>query len=218
LENGLRYQLTWTNLNQIHDQLISPKYILPNFYNYTLLPFQTLPRFPFIKPQAGILPQFLRGSELPDYHSEEVTGILFGAPFFLFVLWPAAFLVRKFATGRKKTDVENLAKFPGLHDWMVLSLLGSSIISFSTLLSYFYITMRFMADFSFTLAPLAAMGFWHGCSLLSNSRIKRRIYFIGGVTLSSISILVSVLLTLSDTEKLQKMILHVFGHIIGVLR
>ena len=95
-EIGLRYQLTWTNLNKIHNQLFSSEYVLPNLYNYTILPFQTLSTFPFIKAGVGVVPYFLDPARLDNYHSEEITGILFSAPFLLFILWPVTALMKWF--------------------------------------------------------------------------------------------------------------------------
>ena len=99
-EFGLRYQLTLSNLNKIYDQVFSSQYISPNLYNYLLLPFQTQPRFPFIKAQPGVVPRFLADLKLGNYQTEAITGILFSAPFLLFVFWPAISLTDRIHHGR----------------------------------------------------------------------------------------------------------------------
>ena len=214
LEFGLRYQLTVSDLNKNHDQLFSLNYVLPNLYNYTILPFQPQARFPFIKAQTGVVPPFLDGLRLANYQTEEITGILFGAPFLLFVFWPAVSLAKWF-TG-KRTDVQpsdRSTEDPLAHyRWISICLLGASIISFSVLLIYFYINMRFVADFMFSLAPLAVVGFWQGLSTLKPG-VKRTLFSLSGILLSGLSIGIGILLIISFSRPLQNIFFYLFRYV-----
>ncbi len=219
LEFGLRYQLTLSNLNKIYDQVFSSKYIFPNLYNYLLLPFQIQARFPFIKAQAGVVPPFLDGLRLANYQTEAITGILFSAPFLLFIFWPAISLTDRFTTtGRKNQSSNRAVEDPGaLYRWISASLLGASIISFSILQITFYITMRYMADFTFTMAPLAVMGFWQGFYNLKPG-VKRTLFSVGGIVLSWLSIGISALLVIGYSKELQNTFFSFFRHISGFFR
>jgi hypothetical protein len=219
LEFGLRYQLTLSNLNKIYDQVFSFKYILPNLYNYLILPFQTQARFPFIKAQPGVVPRFLDGLRLDNYQTEAITGILFSAPFLLFIFWPAISLKDRFTTADRRMQSSN-RKFedPGaLYRWISVSLLGASIISFSILQITFYVTMRYMADFTFTMAPLAVIGFWQGFSNLKPD-VKRTLFSMGGIVLSWLSIGISILLVIGYSKALQNTFFTFFRYISGLFR
>ena len=77
--------------------------------------------------------------------------------------------------------------------------------------------MRYMADFTFTMAPLAVMGFWHG---FSNSKpdVKRTLFSVGGIVLSFLSIGISLLLVIGYSKVLQNIFFIFFRHISGFFR
>ena len=183
-------------------------------YNYTILPFQTQSRFPFIKARVGVVPSYLDPSILDNYHSEQVTGILVAAPFLLFILWPAISLIRRLMQARSGTIASGpVSEGAGQIDqWISAGLVGVSMISFFTVLTFFYITMRYIADFSYPLVLLAVIGFWQGFSNLK-PLIKRKIFSLSGILLSCYSIGISVLLAISGSNILLKTILSLFKHI-----
>ena len=217
LEVGLRYQLTWTDLNRIHDRLFSPQYIAPSLFNYILMPYKIQGSFPFLEGIGSIQPGFVDTLGNQTYFVEQFTaGLLFSAPFLLFACLPVASLMRRLIgakAGRAPTSLEELLK---PLDWMVLSLPGFALISFFVILSYFFVTMRFMADFTFSLALLAAIGFWQGLASIPKLGLKRILYSVSGMLLSTLTVLGSVLLTLSISDELQRATLQVFGRITGL--
>jgi hypothetical protein len=216
-EFGMRYDLTLTNLYNNHGQLFSSKYVLANLYNYTVLPFQTQSRFPFIKAQRGVVPRFLGGPSLDNYQTEDVTGIFFSLPFSLFIFWPIMSLAQRFSKARKGTLDIVLEDSGNLLRWISISLLGASIISFATLLTFLGITMRYMADFTITLAPLAVMGFWQG--LLNLKPVVKRIFFsMIGILLSWLSIGIGMLLIIGNSRPLQNIFFFLFRLIAGFFR
>ena len=219
LEFGLRYQLTLSNFNQIYSQVFSLKYILPNLYNYFILPFLTQAHFPFIKAQHGVVPQILAGPGLAYYQTEEITGILFSAPFLLFIFWPVISLIRfLFRTGTGMQPAEGGLDDPdSFYRWTSAFLLSASIISFSTLLVTFYVTMRYMADFTFTLTPLAVMGFWQGLSR-QKPGVMKNFFSVSGLLLSWLSIGISLLLVIGYSRVLQNLFFSLFRHIPGFFR
>ncbi len=197
IETGLRYQLTWTNLNRNRQQLVSSKYVFPNLYNYILSPVKTVPSFPFINARSPTFPPFLDPSQFSNYHAEDLAGLLVGAPFLLFALLPIADFLQRHFTGTKKSVGITQQADPRLYDWVCVGLLGASVISILTVSCYFYIAMRYLADFTLTLSLLAILGFWQGLALYPDSAAKRTLYSIGGQGLAAWSVGMSILLASS---------------------
>jgi len=197
LETGLRYALTGINLNKNAPQLVSIKYVLPNLYNYIFLPVRIVKDFPFINASSPTFPPFYDPSQYNSYHAEDLTGLLVGAPFVLFSLIPVAGLLQKRVSGKQKSpDISPKAE-QEIHDWVCIGLCGASAISFLTVSCYFYITMRYLADFTLTLNLLAILGFWQGLAIRPLSDAKRILYSIGGVGLAAWSVGMSILLASS---------------------
>ncbi len=84
LETGLRYTLTYRDLNRFYDEAFSVNYLLPSLWVFLVHPFQTLSSFPFISATYGASPSFLYLNPVTLYHAEAITGILFSVPFVLF--------------------------------------------------------------------------------------------------------------------------------------
>jgi hypothetical protein len=116
---------------------------------------------------------------------------------------------------RKRTGTQTSGHFmedpPTLYRWISISLLGASIISFSILLLTFFVTMRYMADFMYTMAPLAVVGFWQGYSNLKPGA-KRVLFSAGGMALSWLSIGVGLLLVISYSKPLQNTFFTLFRY------
>lgn len=216
LDFGPRYLLTWTDLNQMHNRFFSPQYIAPALFNYMLMPFEIQRHFPFIKGMHALWPNFVDTLGSRTYYSEGIiTGLLLSAPFLLFACLPSATLMRRLMAARADHASGNLRELLTPLDWTVLSLLGFALIAFLVILSYFFVTMRFMADFTFSLALLAVIGFWQGFASIPGFGVKRMLYSLSGVLLSAMTVLVSMLLTLSVSVGLRTATLHIFGQIIN---
>lgn len=217
-ESGLRYQLTWSNLNLNHGQLFALKYVLPNLYNYILLPFATQAGFPFVAARSAIFPPFFDPSNFAAYHAEALAGLIVGAPFLIFALLPCAAIFQKLKASTAKLERQNLKPASTLQDWICIGLLGSSLISLLSVSFYFYITMRYLADFTLTLVLVAVIGFWQGLSLQPASGIKRTAYSISAGALALWSIGMSILLAAAVSNPFSTLNPHLFQQILALAR
>jgi hypothetical protein len=180
-EFGLSYQLTQTDIHQTLNESFSLAYAPPNLFKLLVNPFETKPAFPYIKATAWGGPAWFKNynPEIYDYFAEDITGILVGSPFLLFVLLAAAW------------NEKNLR-------WITASLAGSSIILFGTLLFFFYLTMRYLLDLLPVLSLLACIGFWKGTHFLQSKRTAKYLYSIAGIGLWAYSISISFILCYSS--------------------
>lgn len=149
LEFGLHYQLTSSDLRKT--QLFSPAYLPSNLYGYIFYGFDLQNTFPFLVADNPMQP-IIFPNLTPSVLFEQTTGILWTSPFLLFALIPLIVLIKE----KKSSGQNNLLR------WVNLSLLGSTFLLFSTILLYFYQTMRFLADATPQLALLSGIGFWQG--------------------------------------------------------
>jgi len=198
-ETGLRYQLTMWNLNK--KTLFSPGYIPANLYNYLFNLFQLKQSFPFLLARAGRQNiHFFSILGLPVY-SEVITGIVISTPFIVFALIPLISLIKGWLQKRRlemnNTEANRLPQC--LLEWTALSLMGSIVLTFSSLLAFFYDTMRYLADFMPGLILLSALGFWQGLQYLKMRESKfRSLYGFSAILLAAPSCIISILLAISS--------------------
>ena len=152
LEFGLHYQLTLTDLRKT--QLFSLTYLPSNLYGYIFYGFDLQNMFPFLVADNPMHP-IIFPNITPSVLFEQTTGILWTSPFLLFALIPLISLIKE-AYPKKSSEQNNLLR------WVNLGLIGSTFLLFSTILLYFYQTMRFLADVTPQLALLSGIGFWQG--------------------------------------------------------
>jgi len=149
LEFGLHYQLTSTDLRKT--QLFSLTYLPSNLYGYIFYGFDLQKTFPFLvadNPMHSLIFPNLT----PRVLFEQTTGILWTSPFLIFALIPLIPLIKE----KKSSEQTHVLR------WVNFSLLGSTLLLFSTILLYFYQTMRFLDDVTPQLALLSGIGFWQG--------------------------------------------------------
>lgn len=192
IEFGLRYQITIYNLNRDSSIVFHPDYLPFNIYAYVFQPFEFISKFPFLQPVN--LSRHLNSLNVIQpklYASGRVVGFLFYAPCLLMAFVP-------FLSRRRDTSLLDEKK---LQIFIVYLLGGSFLISFITLLFYFYGQMRFLGDFISQLTLLAIIGYW---SLLrSSSTSKVFIYLVSILIL--ITIIASFLLSFSsETSRMEK--------------
>lgn len=174
-EFGYRYQLTSYNLYEKLDETFSLNYIFPNTYKTLFNPLEQRISFPYLFPTRFSGPAWLeaeRGFYL--LKAESITGLLFSSPFLLFI----------FLAGLQR-DKKIF--------WINLSLIGSSILLFFILQSFFFIAMRYLLDLIPTLTLLAIIGFWNGYTLSKN----KTLFFIVSSVLLSYSIAISLIISIS---------------------
>jgi len=192
-ETGFSYALAGVNLQQHHNDLFSPIYIMQNLYNYILKPPTSSAQFPFLHPKNALLPFY----SLPDaYGTNPVTGLLFIAPFSLFAILPAVTL---FIKTRRNTSSNSIRKDNSndLLDWIITSLVGAFFLAFFLLLIFFWAAMRYLGDFMPAIIMVSVFGFWQGYQLLGQRPVNRRIYSIIGIIFAIAGIVISILLSIS---------------------
>ena len=194
-ETGFSYQLAGPNLQKYKAVLFSPRYIIPNLYNYLIMPPTINKAFPFVQSVTGNGASLFSFLDLPViYFSRQLTGLLFSIPFILF----SAILIIPFLPGKnepKDKKIQNHNSY--LFKWTAISLFGSFLFGFAPLALYFWLATRFFTDFTPSLVLLSVIGFWQGYAFLIDRSISRKVYVAVGITLIVISILISNLSALS---------------------
>ncbi|RPJ27463.1 MAG: hypothetical protein EHM33_07955 [Chloroflexi bacterium] len=196
LETGFTYQLAGPYLQKHMNELFSPNYIFQNLYNYLFNPFILDQQFPFIHPARGLVETILPSQVLPFYLAQSITGLLFSAPFTIFAAPPVSTSLKQWF---KKTQTNDPGKDTATTslNWIVISLFGSFLLTFISLLTFFWSAMRYMEDFMPALVLLSIVGFWHGYQSLSQHPNKGKMYAILGIILSGVSIVAAISLALS---------------------
>ncbi len=196
-ETGWSYQLNEGNLQFYRAVLFSPRYILPNLFNYLLMPPGILGTFSFIKPALPTGASIFSFIPLPKvYFTEPLTGLFFGAPFILFA--PVAVFA---ALPRNRKAISQTYQGKDLYAfrWLITSLAGCFLLGFILIVSYYYVAVRFVADFMPALTLLSIIGFWQGYRLLlRRPPVSRKLYLAGGLGLMAASAVISSLLVFSD--------------------
>jgi len=194
-ETGYSYQLAGPYLQKYSHVLFSPLYLLPNLYNYLLMPPKINMTFPFLQPVEGYGADQLSILSLPQIYSVgELTGLLFSAPFVLFAGIPLVSLLSRKRDLNDQVDQENDMFF---FKWLMVGLLGAFLFGFVPVITFFFVATRYIADFMSSLVLLSVIGFWQGCNFLSHKPVLHKLYVAVGMILMMTSIVVSVLLALS---------------------
>ena len=192
-ETGFTYALAGPYLQKHLNELFLPTYVFQNLYNYLLNPSALKGQFPFFSPVRGKIEAILPWQVLPEiYSAQAITGILWAASFTMFAVISASIVFRKNQTSYSNENLKTISLY-----WITIGLIGSFLIAFTSLLTFFWAAMRYTVDFMPTLTLLSIIGFWHGYKSLFQSPSKRKIYVILGVILAGISIITGVLPALS---------------------
>ena len=216
-ETGLRYSLTFINLNDSHAPTFSASYFPSNLWMYLFNLFQTRSVFPFIFPKVGQAPSVL--TAIGHHHAEDITGLIFSVPFALFAVLPAWNSVHFISKNYLKGRVVTRNREDELLLWISLSLIGTSFLSFTAILFYFNMTMRFLAEFIPSLIILSSLGLWQGYYFLRQKPFPRRLYIFCSVALGIISIIVSLLLAVTGYyNTFQQLNPHLFKLLQSLLR
>lgn len=190
-ETGFNYALAGIDIQKFSSALFSASNGVQNLYNYLLNPPDWSPAFPFVS--------MLEGNEslrLSFYYAEPMTGLLYTFPFAVFAMVPLLlYVLHRF----KAHAVANTLRTPESRSfaWLILSLSGSVLASFSLLTIFFWAGMRYAADFLPSLTILSSIGLWQGYRYLETKIPAKTYYSIAGMILAGISIVISTLLALS---------------------
>src|SRR5258706_2202887 len=201
LEFGLRYQITFFNLNKDLNLTFQPDYFLLNLYVYLLQPFSPIPRFPFAIPIYT--PDMLGGYGIVPpkmFFAGRMTGLLFSAPFLLLGL-VHLFIKRPVSTGEKLDSWD-----APVYDFVIYSLAGSFLLGFIGLMFFFFGQMRYLVDVISQITILSILGYWNLISIKQKTNsISSKLL----ITVSNLLIVATICIGLllgvtSETSRLQK--------------
>ncbi len=191
-ETGVKYQLAGIPLQEYGSRIYSASYLAQNLYNYWLnLPALKHP-FPYFNPVVGSTTSVLPWLHLSRiYQTQEVTGLLYTAPWLLLAVLPVAglFWPRLLPPSTRPED-QSLR-------WLILALAGSFLFGAAFFLVFFWAAERYMLDFIPALMLLSFIGLWQLDELL---RSKPRLRFLIRAILAVLmlaSILLSLLLSMT---------------------
>lgn len=194
-EIGTTYQLAGPNLQKHQNELFSAQYIPNNVYNYFLLKPDFIKKFPFLEPIHGRREPILKAIDMPDvYYSQETAGLLYIAPFILFAI-PAFITALDFL---RRGPAFFRESSPDIHfRWLTISLFGSFLSNLLFFLVFFWVGVRYQADFMPTLMLLSVIGFGQVYLHLASKPIARNVYTTLGFVLTATTIIASNLMVLS---------------------
>jgi hypothetical protein len=191
-ETGFKYQLGGL-FKQAHlGELFWPGYIVQNLYNYWLTPPGLKYPFPYLFPSSGLRESLIPFIKIPEiYHVQEITGLLYGAPFLVLALLPVFGLLHRVPANLAGDERAQLFK------WLVTALAGSFVFGSALFLAFFWAAERYIVDFLPSLLLLSLIGMWQLDRRLAFISWGRTAYWIALSFLMAASILVSFLLSLS---------------------
>lgn len=195
-EAGLYYQLTaGLYLQKYNKELIDPIYALQNVYNYLFYPFDISAQFPFFSPKYTYDVPIFSFYPLPELYSGQwATGLLWTVPFILFSLIPLTALLKKQPTMQPVQEEQKRL------NWVILAMTVGFLGAFIFLLIFFWVAVRYQADFMPFLFMLSVVGFWQGYQLLFEKAAQRKVYVALGIVLAGVSIINSTLLALAVND------------------
>jgi hypothetical protein len=202
-ETGVSYILAGPYYLREHlAEFFSPVYVLQNLYNYVLLPFQLQAQFPFVSAARGRMDNLVPFYRLPAaYFTNQVTGLLFATPFCLFALVPAVrWIAQRGGPGAGANQTDPQAR--QLWVWVIASLAGGCLATFSLLQLFLWAAMRYIEDFMPALILLSLLGFWQGFALLEARPMTGRVYAMIGTILAIGSIAIGMLLPIGGNARL----------------
>jgi hypothetical protein len=214
LETGISYQLALLYIQAHRDELFSVQYVVQNAYNYVLMPPKIRFNFPYVWPQMGIRHPILAGLSLPSvYFAENITGLIFTAPFLLcgLGLLRAAPQVRGPSFGAH-ANLQSLR-------WLQAALAGCALGGFATFLVFFWGSERYLMDFLPAALLLAVIGSWSAIVRLWErpwARLAPVLLVLGLVT---VSVVLSTLLAIAqNAEGFRQLDPHLWQQLNNVFR
>lgn len=201
LEFGMRYQITFFNLNKDMALTFQPDYFFLNFYVYILQPFRVASRFPFAYPiyTPDILDRF---NIMPPkmFFAGRMTGLLFSAPFLTLSL--VHFFLKKSPVGEKDPADRHRS-----YEFVIDILAGSSLMGILGLMFFFFGQMRYLVDVISQITLLAILGYWKIISIRQRSNsVKSKLSVSFANLLVILTIGIGLLLAVtSESSRLEKL-------------
>jgi hypothetical protein len=225
LELGYRYTFGYggVNLSNTFD-VFNPRAILSNLDNYFLNPFKISNSFPFITIALGnsAIYVWLTHSDL-GHTNEYIAGILLTTPVILFSCLVFWHIIRRLIDNRRlglKNIIHRIGSNQGNSEFVTMAVGAASVINLVPLLFFYVTSMRYVLDFLPLLTFTAVVGTWSAYNANQKTVWKRRLTYLVILLGTGYSILVSLLLAISEGwERIQTMnpvlfdrLVHIFAH------
>lgn len=174
-EFGQRYQLTNVDYTGF-DNVFSTSRIKQNVPLYLAHPLKITPKFPYL-------------SRIEYLHSSErMGGLIYIAPYIFLLIVPLFYLFKSlFRPGRPVTN-------RAAENWLFGATLGSALISFTLLMSFFFVTMRYMEDFMPSLLLLITTQIGRAYDDLNQNRLARTTLILVTTVFALVTIIANTLL------------------------
>ena len=204
LEFGTRYMLGPSTVQTAGSlTAFDWSHIPVNAYNYLFAPAAIGTEFPFLEPVVAI--RALGPIQIPYSNllsGETVTGLLVTTPFLLFVAYVLWWMMCGNMDCSLGDEVETRAPAPdrsGLQG-MVRILLLASLAAFLPILSFVFVTARYLLDLTPLLTILGGLGAWTAYGA-ARAPLTRWLISLAIVVSASASAVMSVLLALNNWQR-----------------
>lgn len=192
-ETGIAYQLSGFPIQTYNRAMWSPAYAVQNAYNYILNPPKPTEAFPYLRPNNGFAKRpIVDWIRLPKiYWSQDVTGLLYTAPFLAFAIVTVIPIFRRRPLHAPSGDEQGSLR------WLIISLWGCFLASAAFFLVFFWVAERYFGDYLPAPLLLSILGFWKVLRYFQGRRLRRALTAALGLGLIGASIIVSDLLALA---------------------
>jgi hypothetical protein len=204
-EFGLQYAMSGFNIHWLygHNLVTSIGYIIPALFNYILFPFGSLSKsYPYITLLSATNPVY----HGPVFSFEYTIGIMWSLPFVVFSCIPGILTMIHAVRYWSSSNGSIINKLRGLtiagksvQTWIPFLFSGMALFGFLPLLVYFFVSIRFQADFTSALILLSIYGFETAFKALSDRPQLRLMLVVSAVLLGAFSIVVGVYLGINST-------------------
>jgi len=184
-EFGLKYQLTNVDYN-LFKVSFSSRYITENLYNYFFHPLQIQSRFPY-----------LQRVEYPS-SNDKLAGLMYLSPYILLLSVPLVREISNFIAFNKKTGARQI-KAPS-ENWLIIIFAGSCFIAMFVILSFYFVTMRYIEDFMPSLILLTTILLGREYQQLSQNNASRKVLEFITMMLVGVTIIANVLVAISNSR------------------
>ena len=214
-ETGLRYTLTFLNLNKDINKTFSFNHVFASLWVFLVDPIEVRQTFPFFYSLAGKFPPVLDFGQVLYWHSENISGVLFCVPFVYFAAvsaWNTISSLSAKIPGKKPAPIDLR---PKALIWISLCLGLSWLMTFTALQLYFNVAMRFLADFVPSLMLFSILGVFQGYQTLQGKTYRQRLFILLVIILVVATISLSLCLSMSqNVNQFQRYNRHLFKEMI----
>lgn len=184
-EFGLTYQLAnidYTNFQNVFSLGRIPQ----NISLYIFHPIKLASRFPYVA----------RIEYLPS--NDRLAGLIYIAPYLLLLPLILLFRLVNNLWLSKRLNIQD-TNYSRSEKWLFFALTGSGILSTTVILSYYFVAMRFMADFMPIWMILTTLYVGREYDALDQNPGRRKILMIAAISLAILTITVNMLLAIPSS-------------------